>query len=41
VALAAAVRDGILRREEVGDKLFTELEAMIEAFAKARGDTAA
>jgi hypothetical protein len=39
--VAAAIRDGILTREEVGDELFSELSAMIETFTKVRGDTAA
>ncbi len=38
LVVAAAVRDGILKREEAGDELFSELSAMIEAFTKVRGD---
>jgi hypothetical protein len=41
LVVAAAVRDGVLTREEIGDELFSELSAMIEAFTKVRGDTAA
>jgi hypothetical protein len=41
LVVAAAVRDGVLTREEVGDELFSELSATIEAFSKVRGDTAA
>jgi hypothetical protein len=41
VVVAAAVRDGILEREEIGDNLLSELSAMIEAFSKVPGDAAA
>ncbi|MGB8434566.1 MAG: hypothetical protein WCE38_09935 [Burkholderiales bacterium] len=41
LVVAAAVRDGILTREEVGDELFFELSAMIDAFTSVRGGTAA
>ena len=41
LVVVAALRDGFLKREEVGDELLAELSAMIEAFSKVPGDTAA
>jgi len=41
VVAVAAARDGILKREEVGDELLSDRSALIEAFSKVPGDTAA
>ena len=41
LVVAAAVRDGVLTREEVGDQLFSELSAMIEALGKVGGGAGA
>ena len=37
LVVAAAVRDGILARDELGDELLSELSAMIESLTRVRG----